>query len=347
MDTRLREDVGVKLDPGTRADLAVREILLALANEIDDNRQAVVGDEGVRPLHRFRIAVRRTRTLLGQFKATFDIEDVLHFRSGFRRLASLTGPVRDLDVLSSRISDTCDRLPKEARSGVDRVSEVVVDERRIYLAPLVDWLRSDEYEDFRADWRRCLADTVPSPERAAEYMEPVATLAARTVWKAYQRVVRHAGPVVLGIRKGSEADIHRLRISCKKLRYTMEAFESLFEPVLLEKLLLKLRKVQDAIGDYRDCGLHASILEDYRRDLKADGQLDRAIKRAVGSLIRLWRKEARRCRAEFEVRIWEILSDEYRRDLARVIAAPTLAVRLSMRGRSVNERIRQGSAAYR
>ena len=50
-------------------------------------------------LHDFRVAVRRTRALLGQIRHVFPADVVAHFATEFSWLGRLTGPLRDVDVL--------------------------------------------------------------------------------------------------------------------------------------------------------------------------------------------------------------------------------------------------------
>ena len=50
-------------------------------------------------LHDFRVALRRTRSLLGQIRDVFPAAAVEHFSSEFSWIGRLTGPPRDLDVL--------------------------------------------------------------------------------------------------------------------------------------------------------------------------------------------------------------------------------------------------------
>ena len=56
-------------------------------------------------LHDFRVALRRTRSLLGQLKHVFPENVVAHFGAEFSWMGRLTGPPRDLDVLVLSLRD--------------------------------------------------------------------------------------------------------------------------------------------------------------------------------------------------------------------------------------------------
>jgi CHAD domain-containing protein len=50
-------------------------------------------------LHDYRVAIRRTRSLLRQIRNVFPDDAVEHFSSEFSWIGRLTGPSRDMDVL--------------------------------------------------------------------------------------------------------------------------------------------------------------------------------------------------------------------------------------------------------
>ena len=50
-------------------------------------------------LHDFRVAIRRTRSLLRQIRHVIPLDVGRYFSTGFSWVGRLTGPLRDLDVL--------------------------------------------------------------------------------------------------------------------------------------------------------------------------------------------------------------------------------------------------------
>jgi CHAD domain-containing protein len=88
-------------------------------------------------------------------------------------------------------------------------------------------------------------------------------------------------------RKAAESDsprnLHRLRLEAKRLRYTLELFESLYGPAL-QRRLAQLRKLQGYLGDISDIGTTSAMfnngadrrrievarLQDYLRSRLAD-----------------------------------------------------------------------------
>ena len=49
-----------------------------------------------------------------------------------------------------------------------------------------------------------------------------------------------------------DAMLHELRIECKKLRYLLEFFSSLFPADKMDIIISQLKKLQDNLGDFND-----------------------------------------------------------------------------------------------
>ena len=69
-------------------------------------------------LHDLRVAVRRTRSALGEFRAFFPQATVARLRGELRWLGEVTGPVRDLDVYLEILPDYQRLLPAEAAGAL-------------------------------------------------------------------------------------------------------------------------------------------------------------------------------------------------------------------------------------
>jgi CHAD domain-containing protein len=59
--------------------------------------------------------------------------------------------------------------------------------------------------------------------------------------------------------KASPEDLHRLRLSAKQFRYTLELFRPVYGPGL-ERRLENLRTVQQKLGDANDCATARELL---------------------------------------------------------------------------------------
>ena len=80
--------------------------------------------------------------------------------------------------------------------------------------------------------------------------------------------------------------LHALRIECKKLRYLMEFFASLFPAKEINELIQQLKKLQNNLGDFNDLCVQQEYLLNLAAEIPDDQQSQsRRTILAVGSLI--------------------------------------------------------------
>jgi len=79
--------------------------------------------------------------------------------------------------------------------------------------------------------------------------------------------------------------LHVLRIHCKKLRYLMEFFSSLFPPKKINTLIDQLKKLQDNLGDFNDLRIQREYLLNIIEELPIAHQQSKKTLAAIGSLI--------------------------------------------------------------
>jgi hypothetical protein len=85
-------------DPELRADVAVKRVLRQLLETIRINQPGLLAKVDTEFLHDYRVAVRRTRAVLGQMGATLPPRLLQRFRDGFADLAQATNGARDLSA---------------------------------------------------------------------------------------------------------------------------------------------------------------------------------------------------------------------------------------------------------
>ena len=76
-------------------------------------------------LHEFRVAVRRTRSILSQCKKLFPRERVDSFRLELGWLGKITGPARDADVLAIKLDEYGGDLIPDRRDDLPPLAEYV------------------------------------------------------------------------------------------------------------------------------------------------------------------------------------------------------------------------------
>ena len=101
------------------------------------------------------------------------------------------------------------------------------------------------------------------------------------------------------ITDDTEAEaLHELRKTCKKLRYLMEFFQSLYPANKISELIHALKGLQDNLGEYNDLYVHGGILEIFIKQ-SSDTDANKACKQMIKLIERRQTKTRRRFAERF------------------------------------------------
>ena len=280
--------IRVQLQPTQRADEATRVILRSLLHVIKSNEEGIKNDIDTEFLHDFRVAIRRTRSALGQIKAVFPADVTARFQQDFAYLGSATNRVRDLDVYLLHKEPYTALLPAPIRPDIAPLFTHLQRERSSALRILVRRLRSKTYADILERWDAFLAQP-PAPDASAvNASRPILEVARQRIRRRCRSVVR------LGTDLLAETDrqqLHALRIACKKLRYVLEFFVSLFPDKKTASLVEHLRSLQDNLGRWHDLVVQQEMLRHFAMTFSGPDQQTHNTLRAIYNLIHILEEE--------------------------------------------------------
>lgn len=275
------DEVGVMLVWSDSAATAMRHVFRILLDAMLDNEAGVRDDLDSEFLHDYRIAIRRTRSALGQVKSVFPADIVDRFRAEFAWLGQVTGPTRDLDVYLLQFDNFRTAIPPELRYALDPLHTLLINHQHSEHKALVMALDSPRYAALIRDWANALSPQTPVDERAEYALSPIGIVATRRIRRTVRQTFREARRVD---RRSSADQLHELRKSSKKLRYVMELFQSLYPDKLLRQPLAETRRLQDVLGRYQDLQVQRSALAGFAEELATDGAVERATLLAMGAL---------------------------------------------------------------
>lgn len=253
------------LDPGSSAVDATREILADLLDTMMVNEDGTRRDLDSEFLHDFRVAVRRTRSALGQIKGVFRRESINPFRNEFSWLGTLTGPTRDLDVYLLKLPEYQGGLSEATRVDLRPLADFLHVRQKQEQAKVQRGLRSRRYRELTDRWRAFLNGDDHEGERAQQL---VLEVASRCIRRAHKRVIRKGSAIT---PESPTSKLHRLRIDCKKLRYLLEFFRSLYPAEEIGGLVSALKRLQDNLGDFNDYGVHQQMLTGFAQEMESEG----------------------------------------------------------------------------
>ena len=304
--------LAVDLSPGLRADSGMRRVHLALLDVMTANEAGVRDGSDTEFLHDFRVAIRRTRSLLGQLQDVFPTPMVNHFRAEFADLGSATSATRDLDVFLLRLDQDTDLL-----EGADLTllrASVAAARNRAHRA-LVATLDSPRYATLKDTWRLFLESGetgTPLPPAAPRPLREVVSSRLMRIYRKIGKQRRRLG------RDAPPAELHRVRLTAKKMRYLLDCCRAAYDPEDIDPLIGPLRKLQNALGRFNDAEVQDAMLAEGAAAMIDDDRADADVLLAMGRLQERLRRAGDRERRRSLRRLRRFTDEKHRARFAAV-----------------------------
>lgn len=298
--------VSVSLHPDMPAHEALRMIFSSLVGTMRVNESGILEDIDTEFLHDFRVSVRRTRSALTLTKGIYPAETAERFKNGFRTLGRMTNRLRDLDIYLLGKDEYLGMVSPSLKSGVEKLFGIIGREREEARAEFERFMGSREYRDILGSWEAFLASR-DSEGVGGKADAPVITLARKRIKRRYAKVLSFGA----GINDASpDEDLHTLRIECKKLRYYIEFFESLFPEAEVKQAIKHLKGLQDNLGDINDLRVQQESIKGFVADVEPGSRDEKEMIASAGGLISQLYSRQRERRAEFSAQFADFSGDE-------------------------------------
>lgn len=270
---------------------AINRVLSWLVNIMQCNEAGVKQNLDSEFLHDFRVAVRRTRSLLTYYANFFPANALTRFQQDFKWLGQITGPVRDLDVYLLAIPKFEQRLPELLKNTLKPLQKLLEQQHQKAHSVLVKVLESERYRDLISAWQEMLTQ-IPATSQTI----PISEYGGQALWKNYRKLYKKGS----AINEDSPPEaLHDLRKDGKRLRYLIDTLSGAYPPETVDALLPVLKKLQSVLGDYQDCSVQIEHLSHYARQLHADPKVRLETLLALGALIAQLDQKQNQLRARF------------------------------------------------
>jgi len=280
--------VPVRLDEGDTVAIAFEKIVTSCVAQMQANEAAMLATGAVEAIHQFRVALRRLRAIVGAYRELID--DTVHaaWSIDLRWAQRACGPARDLDVLVlETLSQMSSHLPND--EPFQRFLQVANEERAAARREAIQALHNPRYAAMQLQlfqglhngaWRHALAGPLLDA--------PVKDFAERMLQTRYKQLMK------LGERWSElpDAELHRLRIFGKKLRYVALAFSSLFKPKATKRFQDRLSDLQDRLGAVNDGAVGRQWVRQLVERAGAEGALQIGDLQRIQGLVIGWQAHA-------------------------------------------------------
>jgi len=202
-------------------------------------------------LHQYRVGLRRLRSAFGLFRPVLPTLGAGALVREMRWLGTRLGPARDWDVFCVEIL-----APLSERAGHDpgfaALYRRCARDRVSCAAKVREAVASPRYAKFIIQLERFLSTT----ERVADAPQLKAFGAARL-----QKRDNNLRKIARTLDVSDPAQVHRMRVVAKKLRYASEFLQSLFPQKAVRDYARSLARLQDALGELNDCATGLRLLD--------------------------------------------------------------------------------------
>jgi CHAD domain-containing protein len=233
-------------------------------------------DGGVEDVHRARVATRRLRETLPLIAAAHPVDDAA---KTLKDVARALGAVRELDVMRETLIAAEEWVPAGAAAAAAARRSLVErhEDAQRQLIKTIERTRA----------QRALRKSLPAPSAFVRVLHLIGS-SRRWQQALRKRIHTRADNMAAALQHASGVyfpnRLHRLRIAVKKLRYSVEAADTLglWRP---RHLVRDLKRIQARLGEIHDW----QVLLDRMDDLVADETLSaarRALTDGVRALVR-------------------------------------------------------------
>jgi CHAD domain-containing protein len=288
--------VDAEITASMPASVAVARLLLRLLDTLEQNVDGVLRDIDTEFLHDLRVAVRRTRSAIKLLGVVLPADLARHYATEFKWLGDMTTPTRDLDVFLLGFGPMTAQLVAASPADLEPLRAFLVRRRAREFRRLAAALRGPRFRAITDDWRKALLeirDAAPPKRRRP----PIAAeLALSTTERAFRRIVAHGAAITTDSPPES---LHDLRKRAKELRYLLEFFAPLHDPVAYRKVVGDLKSLQDCLGDFQDSQVQREEIHALADEMLAERAAPAATLLAMGEIAAKLTLSQAEARADF------------------------------------------------
>ncbi len=248
------------------------------------NEDGILRDLDSEFLHDYRVSLRRVRSLVSLSKGVWTVELQQQLKQRFSALMRVTNRLRDLDVYLLDQPGYYQMLPADMHAGVDQIFAAYQLERRKTLRKLCAHLQSEAYQREIQSLQQLFSpggELAEGPRAATPAQEYARVL----IRKHYKRAYALAKSIHADT---PDEEVHQLRLQCKKLRYLLDLFRPLLDPLILRKLIKSLKILQDNLGRFNDYSSQQLSLRAFlEARLRSNKTTSPEMIEAIGALVAL------------------------------------------------------------
>ncbi len=234
----------------TSAAAALRSILLMEIAHINKWRKVAIKGKDPEGVHQLRVSLRRMRTALKVFSPVLKKAYRHYWSAKLHFSARELDAARDLDVL------LLSHFAGKARPSSLHL-ELSIQQQTAYQR-LTKLLNRNRFRKPLHKLKKQLKDKKWAERHCRHPQQKLNKLARQRLSMLYQNLLQQGEAIDLQDEKA----LHRLRIACKELRYSIEFLHYVADEVDLDpQFIVTLKQLQDTLGEIHDAHVQQQMLQ--------------------------------------------------------------------------------------
>ena len=281
------------------APVAAATVMLGLLDTLEQNVDGTLRDIDTEFLHDLRVAVRRTRSAIKLLGDMLPDGLAAPYAAEFKWLGDLTTPTRDLDVHLLGFDAMAERLVAASPADLEPFRAYLVRRRAREVRRLAAGLRSARFRAITDHWRKALVEVRDAGRPAGRRGVTADDLAVARTARTFRKVTAQGRAITA---TSPPESLHNLRKRCKELRYILEFFAPLHDPVIYKKVIGDLKQLQDCLGEFQDSQVQREEIHSLADAMLAERAAPAATLLAMGEIAANLAHSQAEARAEFAQR---------------------------------------------
>lgn len=241
-----------KLNCQDAAAKLIRQVLLARMKKMCALRDRALDWNDPEGVHDMRVASRRLRSALGDFKPYLRKGSIPISR--LKAIAKSLGAVRDEDVVLVALDELRSQADEKVGKGIEAIAEEHGRQRRHARSVLEHTIRPSAIAELRDDFRTELRTATkipyePAGENDAGQVLTFGQVGAGVIGDRLKQLSEAGDSVYRPLRT---KQLHKLRILAKRLRYAVELFAPCWGDEF-KKSAEEIARWQTSLGELHDC----------------------------------------------------------------------------------------------
>lgn len=269
-DSLVFSEPGIGITGDMPCHYALSIVLLQNLNILQENEAGIREDKDIECLHHFRVGGRRSRSILNRLKHVYPESRITRFKKAFSWMSDFTGRHRDLDIFLSNSALYEKNFTGSDYSELNGLYVYLQKLREQEHLRLINSLDSKRYESFKINWHNFLVNAIKQPFNTANSSAPIIEIVNQSIWSNYRKLIKQKKKIK---SEHDYTEIHKLRITTKKLRYLLDSFYSIYDSNEITRIINILKKLQNNMGDVVDMHNQQVFIEQWKETLQRQNKL--------------------------------------------------------------------------